>query len=43
MEGVGTPVAQIGTWETVRKNGGAFPIMHNKSSEVFGDFCLAKA
>ena len=28
IEGVGTPAARIGTWETVRQDGGALVTMH---------------
>ena len=28
IDGVGTPAARIGTWETVRKDGGALVTVH---------------
>ena len=38
-DGVGTPAARIGTWETVRQDGGALATVHlarsAKSCEIF--------
>ena len=33
IDGVGTPVTRIGTWETVRQDGGALATVHQARAE----------